>query len=258
MPAPPTVVIDQLAQLCQGLIDSLGDSMVGIYLHGSAAMGCFNPQSSDLDILAVSKAAIPLPVKAELGRLLLHLSCQPAPVEIHFLEMGGLHPWRYPPPYELHYSEPWRERFEHDLSGRDWLKWDDHEHRDPDLGAHIKVTRARGVALCGAPIYQTLPEAPEADYLAAVKYDLDDAFEKIEENPVYHTLNLCRTLAYLDSGQVLSKAEGGFWALGRLPARLHPTIQTALELYQYNQALREFSPAELGELIAYMEKNIHF
>ena len=31
----------------------LGENLAGIYLHGSAAMGCFHPRKSDLDLLAV-------------------------------------------------------------------------------------------------------------------------------------------------------------------------------------------------------------
>ena len=31
----------------------LGENLAGVYLHGSAAMGCFNPVKSDLDLLAV-------------------------------------------------------------------------------------------------------------------------------------------------------------------------------------------------------------
>lgn len=31
----------------------LGENLKGIYLHGSAAMGCFNPKKSDLDLLLV-------------------------------------------------------------------------------------------------------------------------------------------------------------------------------------------------------------
>lgn len=29
------------------------DNLTGVYLHGSAAMGCFNPMKSDIDILIV-------------------------------------------------------------------------------------------------------------------------------------------------------------------------------------------------------------
>ena len=31
----------------------LGDNLVGVYLHGSAAMGCFHPETGDLDLLTV-------------------------------------------------------------------------------------------------------------------------------------------------------------------------------------------------------------
>jgi streptomycin 3"-adenylyltransferase len=31
----------------------LGARLVGMYIHGSIAMGCFNPQSSDIDVLAI-------------------------------------------------------------------------------------------------------------------------------------------------------------------------------------------------------------
>jgi len=33
----------------------LGNNLVGIYLHGSAAMGCFNPKKSDLDLILIVK-----------------------------------------------------------------------------------------------------------------------------------------------------------------------------------------------------------
>ena len=36
----------------------LGDNLTGIYLHGSAAMGCFNPKESDIDLLVVVKDAL--------------------------------------------------------------------------------------------------------------------------------------------------------------------------------------------------------
>jgi predicted nucleotidyltransferase len=254
----PIAVIKQLEQFCQEIVDLLRDDLVGIYLHGSLAMGCFNPKHSDMDVLVVSQAAIPLPVKAELGRLLLRLSLQPIPIEIHFLNLAGLHPWRYPPPFDLHYSEPWRDRLERDLATGGWLQWDDHERLDADLGAHIMVARERGAVLCGAPLMQTFPKVPAADYLAAVKYDIEDAFEKIGETPVYHTLNLCRTLAYTETGQVMSKAEGGIWALEHLPAALHPTIRTALDFYQHGQSSSEFSPTALAELLRYMREKIGF
>ena len=37
----------------------LKDNLVGIYLHGSAVMGCFNPLKSDLDLIVVVKDSVP-------------------------------------------------------------------------------------------------------------------------------------------------------------------------------------------------------
>ena len=41
----------------------LGDNLIGIYLHGSAAMGCYNEKKSDIDLLVVVKEAIPDNIK---------------------------------------------------------------------------------------------------------------------------------------------------------------------------------------------------
>ncbi|WP_458462487.1 nucleotidyltransferase domain-containing protein, partial [Paenibacillus sp.] len=37
------------------LKEELTDALVGIYLHGSMAMGCFHPNQSDIDTLVVSR-----------------------------------------------------------------------------------------------------------------------------------------------------------------------------------------------------------
>ncbi len=47
---PCRPLLDDLVQLFH---DTLDDALLGVYLHGSLAMGCFNPQKSDIDLLAV-------------------------------------------------------------------------------------------------------------------------------------------------------------------------------------------------------------
>ena len=41
-------------------VDILQENLVGIYLHGSAAMGCFNPRSSDIDLIIVVRKRFPI------------------------------------------------------------------------------------------------------------------------------------------------------------------------------------------------------
>lgn len=36
----------------------LQDNLVGVYLHGSAVMGCYNPAKSDIDLTVVVKESI--------------------------------------------------------------------------------------------------------------------------------------------------------------------------------------------------------
>ncbi len=36
----------------------LQDNLVGVYLHGSAVMGCYNPAKSDIDLIVVVKDSI--------------------------------------------------------------------------------------------------------------------------------------------------------------------------------------------------------
>ena len=48
---------------------------------------------------------------------------------------------------------------------------------------------------------------------------------------MYLTLNLARVLAYREEGLVLSKKEGGEWALGCLPPEYRPLLRDALREY---------------------------
>ena len=51
-----------LSSFIQQSKEILGNNLIGIYLHGSAAMGCFN-QKSDIDLLIVVKESIPGKIK---------------------------------------------------------------------------------------------------------------------------------------------------------------------------------------------------
>ncbi len=43
----------------------LENNLEGIYLHGSAAMGCFNAKKSDIDLLIVVKNTVPDEIKKQ-------------------------------------------------------------------------------------------------------------------------------------------------------------------------------------------------
>ena len=47
-----------LTRFVESARETIGENLLGVYLHGSAAMGCFNPKSSDLDLLVGVKEAL--------------------------------------------------------------------------------------------------------------------------------------------------------------------------------------------------------
>lgn len=222
----PQAVRRQVADLLAGLRAVLDGDLVGLYLHGSLAMGCYNPQRSDLDLIAVSRRDLTPEATEALTRLFLTLSRRPPPLEFHLLHMADLAAWRFPPPFRFHYSEGWRRRYE---EGTALAMMDD---VDPELAAHLTILHHRGIALDGPPIGEIFPAVRPADDLASILADGRAAAERLPENPVYGVLTLCRVLAYAAEGLIASKEEGGAWALARLPAEDRAVVVQALAIYR--------------------------
>ena len=91
----PLAARQQIDDLVSTLSDRLAERLIGIYLHGSLAMGCFNPSHSDLDLLVITTDRLPLSLKRQIVEYLLACSQQPQPIEISLLAQAQLRPWRY-------------------------------------------------------------------------------------------------------------------------------------------------------------------
>jgi predicted nucleotidyltransferase len=215
----PEETKQQVQRLLSELTNQLDGNLIGIYLHGSLALGCFNPSSSDIDLLMA------------LAHLLLSISGVPHTIEISFLRQDNKIPWMYPTPFELHYSEEWRERFRKDLISGNWKHLSEQPQADTDLAAHIAVTRHRGICLWGTPPEKVFPDIPPKDFLASVVSDLEWTLERLDQISVTGVLNSCRTYAYLQERRICSKEEGAAWALNVLPVEFHPVVEMAREIY---------------------------
>ncbi|MGH2447914.1 MAG: nucleotidyltransferase domain-containing protein [Chloroflexota bacterium] len=93
--ACPPEILSQISRLVDSFRELLAGTLVGIYLHGSLSMGCFNPALSDIDLLVVTSAALQPAQRRRAAELLLGLSTASSPIEITFLAQDQLHPWRY-------------------------------------------------------------------------------------------------------------------------------------------------------------------
>ncbi|MCD6291133.1 MAG: DUF4111 domain-containing protein [Anaerolineae bacterium] len=252
-PSPVRAQVNEFLERTRGL---LGDELIGMYLHGSLAMGCFNPEHSDIDLLAVTRHGMPVDIKRAMIKELLRRSGDPAPIEISFLQESDLHPWQYPTPFDLHYSETWRTQYQQQLEDGTWRTWNEKRHTDADLAAHITVVLHRGLCLYGSPIAKVFPPVPREHYIASLLEDFEWASEQASENPTYLILNSARIYRYLLDGQILSKDEAGAWAEIMLPPPYTEIMHQALLLYRSRHEHASIDPKALDDFVVYMRELI--
>lgn len=241
-----------LGQIKNSLKNILKDNLVGIYLHGSLPMGSFNIKTSDIDFLVVTEKPLTLKLKREIIGKLIELSDKaPAKgLEMSVVLLKDLKKFHYPTPFELHYSQNWKDDY---LMGKLDLKT---KRYDRDLASHFVKTKKRGFRLYGAPIKSTFPEIPHKVYMQSIMYDFDNIKQDILTNPVYGILNLCRTVKDLQDGTVSSKAEGGNWALKHLNPEFKSLIQQALAHYAGKGQKDKWSKKQLNGFADYALKEI--
>ena len=109
---------------------------------------------------------------------------------------------------------------------------------DKDLAAHFTIINRYGIVLYGEKIKHIFGAVSKKDYVDSIWSDVEGAREKITEDPIYMTLNLCRVLAVLKEDLCLSKQSGGEWGIAHLPERYHSFILQALDCYKTNQIMQ--------------------
>ena len=207
----------------------LQDNLVGVYLHGSAVMGCFNPLKSDLDFIIVVEKPMSDDVKRTFMDMVIEYNeFAPAKgIEMSIVLRKVCSPFVYPTPFELHFS----------TAHTKWYKDNPNDYicnmkgEDKDLAAHFMILTNRGKCIYGDPIDEVFSEVPSEDYMDSIMNDVCDAPNDIEEDTMYLILNLARVLAYKEEQLVLSKKEGGEWAIAHLPMEYHSLIEAALNEY---------------------------
>jgi predicted nucleotidyltransferase len=233
--------------------EELEHDLVGVYLHGSLAMGCFNPQKSDLDLLIISRGKQSSECYKRMARKLLMIE-DDIPngnkIELSIVLESFLIDFVYPTPFEFHYSAVHSGRYRSDenyLCGG---------FEDPDIAAHIVVTYNRGITLFGKPIHETFKPIDKLFIIQSIKSDIDGALEGIIENPEYYVLNLCRALYFFVEGNISSKREGGEWAARILPVEYLELVDECLATYKGDKSNLELNDQLLINFVGYMSNEM--
>ncbi len=247
------ILEDFLKKFVEQSVAILGENTEGIYLHGSAVMGCFNEKKSDIDLLIVVKTTPSDEIKRRYMDMVVEMNSY-APkkgLELSIVKADVCNPFVYPTPFELHFS----------IAHLEWYQANPADYIakmkgiDKDLAAHFTILSNRGKCLYGKAIKDVFGEIGAEFYFDSIWGDIEGAEEEIMTNPMYYVLNLCRVLAYKKDALILSKQEGGSWGLVHLPAQYHGLISQAMEEYSSEKSA-EWDEEKARDYAAYMLEQI--
>jgi hypothetical protein len=202
----PDSVVAYARLVTRTVVAAAGDQLRAVYLHGSAVLGGWTPDRSDVDLLLVADDQIGTAALERVGLALADTAAAcPARkgLESSVVLAGEAAAPRPPWPFLLHVTAEGGMRIVH---GAD-------SPGDPDLLMHYTVCRAAGWAVHGPQPREQIGPVPRELVLG---YLADEAGWGLENAPeAYAVLNACRALAFLANGQIVSKVEGGEVALRR-------------------------------------------
>jgi hypothetical protein len=196
-----------LATVAGGLARVLGPALVGVYLHGSAVLGGWSAERSDVDLLGVVARPLAERAKRVLSARLNHpsLACpSPAGLELSLVTaaVAGDPPRR--PPFELHVTTGPSPQTH--LGGA--------AATDPDLLLYFAVCRRSGLAVAGPDPVGVFTEPPRDWLLERAAAEL--GWAEHHGSFAYRVLTACRAWRYLEDDVLGSKVDGGRWARLRL------------------------------------------
>jgi hypothetical protein len=195
------------AAVAAGLTRVLGPALVGLYLHGSAAMGGWSAEHSDVDLLGVVARPLDRPAKRVISARLHHPSLvSPAPsgLELSLVTAAVAADPPRRPPFELQVR-----------TGPS-----PHTHlggpaaADPDLLLAFAACRRAGVAVAGPGPAEVFADPPRAWLLDRVAAELRWALG--HGSVASRVLTACRAWRYLEDDVLGAKVDSARWARLRL------------------------------------------
>jgi hypothetical protein len=197
----------QVADVLAGI---LGTDLVGVYFVGSVALGGYVPGESDIDIAAVSSAALTVPQRQSVASAVVEASaaCPARGVEftLYRRDVAG--------------SRPEGAAFEVNANGGPRMPTAVHLDATSEAGFWYVLDRAIahqcGLAISGPPARGIFADVPRSTLLEAMRESM--AWHRVHEKAtLYSVLNACRAWRFAEVDVLGSKLEGAAWARARWP-----------------------------------------
>lgn len=218
----------QLEAVFRGILETLRDSIVGVYQYGSAVLGGLR-RFSDLDVLVVVDRAMTGDQRRRLVGETMDVSgshgarLRGRPVEVTVVTREMVKPWRPHQQRQFQYGEWLREDYETGFVPE--------PGPDPDLGPLLTTVLTASVAVAGPPAQEVIDPVPAAELVASMREALPALLADIGTDTANVLLTLARMWRTTESGVIFDKAEAAAWALDRLPPPLRPPLEHARAVY---------------------------
>jgi hypothetical protein len=201
--------LDAARLTCERLGGALPDNLLAVYLHGSAVLGGYRSDRSDLDILVLTARALGDGDSDAVLASLVDVAYPAKGLEMTIItEAEAAQPDAHAPRFQLHVAIDGLGSVTRVVDGRD-------REGDRDLVLHFAVCRASGVALVGPPPGETLALIRDQQVRQAM---LDEMAWAATAPPEYLVLTSARAWLFAATGRLASKIEAGEWATERYPS----------------------------------------
>ncbi len=226
-PTPFAEVNALLEDLLASVQAILGTRLLGMYLHGSLALGDFDPERSDIDFLVVTDDVLPDDLFAALQAMHARIAASGLPLAT---ELEG----SYIPRDALRRRDPAQARHPRiDREGRQLTL----EPHDSDWVIQRFILRAHGVVLAGQSPDTLIDPVSPHDLRRAVIELVREWWVPMCDDPTrlhypgyqaYAVLTMCRILYTLRFGSVVTKLSAARWVQRNQGKRWAALIERAL------------------------------
>lgn len=182
-----------------------GDDLVAVYLYGSGATGRFIPTRSDVDLIVLVRGWLDA---GQAHDLVAEARAVRRPRSVKGLDLWVLpEPEAQTPRADPRYCAWILTSIDSEVVGGP------QDPGDARLALLLSMCHQHGIALTGPRPRSAIGQIDPAHVVDAMRVDLG----LTGTAGWYRVLNACRTLHYLETGLLCSRADGAAWAQGRVP-----------------------------------------
>jgi len=242
--------MNQLQDVMDLVVETLGDAVTGIYLHGSSVIGSLKP-TSDLDLFVVASRRTTDAERRGLIERLLPISGPGDPtgasrsIGLEIVALSDVRPWRYPPRLDLQFGDWFRPEF----AQGNFAPWD---QSNPDLAILLEMVVQANRPLFGPPPADVIGPIPWADVRRAMLDSIPDLLSYLDGDERNVVLTFVRIWSTLATGLFRSKDGAADWAMPLLPPEHRPVLARARSLY-----VRGIAAEDWGELMPRVRPLVH-